>query len=612
MIRPLYIKLRNFCSFGNKLTHIDFPDPGKSMLIMGPIGSGKSSILHALAYNVTGKKIGGETLVNNINKKGMYTEVAWDIPGTKEPLIIKRGMKPALFEVTGLQGTIQKEMAPELEKKLHITDPQVLLNLCLLSAAKSLPFFSLKKQERLSFLRNFVDTARLDSLAEEAKNINLKVNKSKNILEGETTTIRSQLNSIDIKIRNRQTIDPSSVECLDEVNRTVLEDQLHDANHLIGLIRLDYEAAHGTVDSNKLDKTTDGLDYLSNTDRILLEQKVADQLKDIKSVDEDLSKINSIRIDIEGQIRSANKAIQAAKGDMEGIDSVSCKNYFKELISNYEKDRDQLEVDLTTIKKHTEPILEVLYEKNTEYDNDKTLLAGNKIQIQQVLNKSLDILKGLDDCIIEDDTNRRKVEQIENEKKANADLLQLQEETTALLSKKDLDLAEATRLMLVSKEYRSILDNTWGYMANRMVPFLNSKIPHYMSELDLDFYMQLDPRDISKPVFGGRPGAGDLKLGDLSTGQKRALSFCLAHSLRDLEATTHGVDIGFLAIDEMAGNFDSDTVELMIEFEYNYMTRHNTSLILITHDVALQQRSDWDSVLMVSRNNFTEVELLEG
>ncbi len=227
MIRPLYIKLKNFCSFGNKLTHIDFPDEGESMLIMGDIGSGKSSILHALAYNVTGKKIGADTLINTINKKCMYTEVGWQIPGMSKPLVIKRGMKPALFEITGVDGTIQKELKKELSKKIHITDPQVLLNLCLLSAAKSLPFFSLKKQERLSFLRNFVDTTTLDHLSEEAKNINLKVGKSKNILDGEVNTIQSQLNDISFTLKNRQTVVSSEVITLSEEARASLEDSYH-------------------------------------------------------------------------------------------------------------------------------------------------------------------------------------------------------------------------------------------------------------------------------------------------------------------------------------------------------------------------------------------------
>ena len=178
---PLYIEIRNLKSFGNKLIHIDLPGPGESMLIHGKVGSGKSAILDGLIYNLTGKKIGSRTIINTVNKKNLYTKVAWHVPGRPEPVVIERGQKPALFKVKGLKGTLQKEKMMELAQLVPITDPQLLLNLCVLSASKSLPFFNLKKQQRLEFLRNFVDATELDARAEDAKNLNLQATRDINI-----------------------------------------------------------------------------------------------------------------------------------------------------------------------------------------------------------------------------------------------------------------------------------------------------------------------------------------------------------------------------------------------------------------------------------------------
>jgi len=236
------------------MTHIDLPGPGEKMLIMGDVGSGKSSIIHALLYNLSGKKVSSDAhIVNTINKKQLYTEVAWILPGMKDPLIIKRGMKPAVFEVTGIKGALQKELKEELSKKIHITDMQVLLNTCVLSISKSLPFFSLKKQDRLNFLRNFVDTSRLDELSEKAKDINLDVNRKRGILGGEVTTIESQLGNIKDKLSSKLTINTDDIDVLSKEDEAKLNDNYEKAQEILIAIEYDYAVVQGMkpYDSNR-------------------------------------------------------------------------------------------------------------------------------------------------------------------------------------------------------------------------------------------------------------------------------------------------------------------------------------------------------------------------
>ena len=125
-IRPLYVIIRNFCSFGNQPTRIDLPGPGETMLIQGPIGSGKSNIINALFWNVTGRKHKKGTIVNTVNQGEVMVESGWHIPGLSEPLVIKRGTKPAHLSVTGIPGTLQRGVQEVLDEKFGLTDPQVL------------------------------------------------------------------------------------------------------------------------------------------------------------------------------------------------------------------------------------------------------------------------------------------------------------------------------------------------------------------------------------------------------------------------------------------------------------------------------------------------------
>lgn len=608
-IYPIRMKWKNFKSYGNRLTELELPKPGENMLIQGEIGSGKSALAEILIYNLTGKKIGSNSLVNSINKKGMYTQVEWYVPGLSELLTIERGQKPAMFKIKGIPGTIQKELNIELEKRIPLTDPQLLLNLCVLSSSKSLPFFSLKKQERLNFLRNFVDTTQLDKLSEEAKNINLQVNKSKNILEGEVSTIRSQAEDISSTLANRQTVDPTTIKTLSDEARLLLEGVLDQNKELESVIVFDQDVANGlSPKGDRLDVDISSL-YFTPEQQTDIKKQIDDKEVEIQEVENDLSDINSIVSDIEGRIRSMKQSIDAATNDAKDITSESCLSYFNELIEGYKANQSNMEEDLTQLKKHRKPIVEIKAGKVDEQNELGSKLTRNKQKIQTTLGKVREEIDSILQQLRKDDAGRQLKAKVESEADANADLHTLLEDTKIKLGKKKLALAEASRLFLVSKEYRGILDGTWAFMANRMIPYLNSRIPHYMEELELDFTMTLDPRDLTKPIFRGRPGVGDLKLEDLSTGQKGVLSFCLAHSLRDLNAHVAEVSTDFLVLDEIASNLDVDMVDTLMNFETRSMRAHNTSLILITHDVALQQR-EWDHIIKVSRNNFSELDVV--
>jgi len=610
MIRPLYLKMRNFSSFGNREVHIDFPGPGETMLIMGDIGSGKSSILHALAYNATGKKVGQETIVNTINQKDMRTEVAWSVPGLEKPLIIKRGMKPSSFEVTGIDGTLQKEVAGQLEKKLPITDPQVMLNLCLLSATKSLPFFDLKKQDRLQFLRNFVDTTKLDKLSDKAKDINLKVDRKTDTLRSEIESLKEQISDIQKSIDSKMSSKSDDIPILSEDERKALDEEIESGLLLIKYIQNDLARIDGGTFDSSLPSPGKNLGYMDRTERTEAETKLEDLKALHHEIQGDINKVEQIKAEISGRVRSSQSAISSAESDAKRIESPDCRAYFDELVEGYKQTLASLHKDLQQITEHLQPVTQKLSDTTLEYSTlysrlkeDRELIHKVKLGVDEQLIPILRRIK-------EDDENRKKQERIQLEKDAISDMVKLLEGTKAKLEEREEELASADRLFLISKEYRKILDNTWGYMANRMVPYLNSRIPYYMERLEMDFHMVLDPRDISNPIFRGRPGVGDLKLADLSNGQKSVLSFCLAHALRDLEESTYGVRIGFLAIDEFTAAFDSSKVDTVMNFERRHAHDTQSALMIITHDVNLQNQ-EWDKVIKIHRTNFSEIEVIK-
>lgn len=527
------------------------------MLIFGDIGSGKSSIIQALLYSIATKKLDSGTLVNTINKKNMLVKAAWHVDSMKDPMVIHRGMKPAKFEIEGVEQSLQAEMKKTLSEKIHITDPQVLLNLCALSISKSLPFFELKKQDRLDFLRNFVDTSRLDELADEARAINIATNKDVISHTSTLEVLRKQL--IDIERKLDDVPPPPDV-------KTLSDEELHELHDLIKEAEAEQESIREALMSER---------NVSDT-----EQKARDELAAIK---EDFEKALQLKRTMEGERSNLNRSIRETESDMKRIsdDASECVEYFIDLINNYKErlgaiKQDMVQVDaaLDAMKHNMEELEQTIQAEINKHDDEKLRLRKKLDEIQE----KLQVLKEVQNT---DRAAREAKARYDAQIDALSDLKSLRSNLKKQINDATNELAEAERLFLVSKEYRKILDNTWSYMANQMVPFLNSRLPHYMQELELDFYMQFDPTDISKPYFRGRAGVGDLKLSDLSTGQKGMTSIALAHSLRDLEAATQGKEVSFLILDEISANISHDRVEHLMNFETRYAKQHGLSLIHI-------------------------------
>lgn len=607
-IRPIYLVLKNIGPFGNKMTRIDFPRPGESMLIKGDIGSGKSAILSALFWCVTGKKIKGNstTLVNTINGKDAYVESAWTVPGLSEPLVIKRGMKPSLFEVSHMEKTLQSEMQDELAKIMHITDPQVMLNLCVLSVSKSLPFFGLDKQSRLGFLRTFIDTDLLDRLSVRAKETHLESKRVSSALDSEIKALGRQLLSIEQELSSCSTEQASLPKVMSDDERTKAESMIQLGDKLLDQAENDLSAYRNkqvdyeqSIDMSKFYKSPSDVKKLCD----IMSSPVIDQ------VATDYDTVRAEASNMSREISTTKAHLAEAEEAANHVTSESCRAHFEEMAENSRAKLAELDIKFTELTKRRDE----LADRKDQVDRyvRETANSYNEI-IRRVENTVRDFRKRngeLKGTLQIDDRNRLLRAEASSQSDKRKSLERLLADAKQTIDEKTLAKATEDRRLLMAETYRAILDNTWSFMTTRMIPYLNSRMPHYMKELGLDFTMTLDPTDITKPIFRGRPGVGDLKLDDLSTGQLRALSFCLAHSLRDLESNIHGIQIGFLAVDELASNFNPAMVSDAMDFEFRNMKETNSSLILITHDLSLQQRPEWDYILHVERGVFTSVRL---
>lgn len=91
------IWFKNFLRFGDKPTEIDFSSMTGLTVVMGNNGYGKSTVLDAISYVLTGKPVRNSQpgkLVNNHNLKNMLVSMTLELGDTE--ILIERGQKPGV------------------------------------------------------------------------------------------------------------------------------------------------------------------------------------------------------------------------------------------------------------------------------------------------------------------------------------------------------------------------------------------------------------------------------------------------------------------------------------------------------------------------------------
>lgn len=105
------IKIKNFLSYGNAWTELDFKQ-GK-ILVAGANGAGKSTVISdSVSFALFGKpfrKINIPQLINSINQKELMVELYFSVD--KDKYQIKRGLKPSKFEIYKNNELIKQEAA---------------------------------------------------------------------------------------------------------------------------------------------------------------------------------------------------------------------------------------------------------------------------------------------------------------------------------------------------------------------------------------------------------------------------------------------------------------------------------------------------------------------
>ena len=156
------IRWKNFLSTGNVFSEVDL-EVGRTNLIVGTNGAGKSTILDALTFSLFGKpfrKISKGMLVNSINEKDCLVEIEFRI-GKQEYKVV-RGIKPNKFEVY-CNGKLWNQESTVVEQQKNFEQNVLKMNyksftqIVVLGSSTFVPFMRLPTTQRRDIIEDILD-----------------------------------------------------------------------------------------------------------------------------------------------------------------------------------------------------------------------------------------------------------------------------------------------------------------------------------------------------------------------------------------------------------------------------------------------------------------------
>ena len=156
------IRWKNFLSTGNVFSEIDL-EAGRTNLIVGNNGAGKSTILDALTFSLFGKpfrKISKGSLINSINEKDCVVEIEFRI-GKLEYKVV-RGIKPNKLEIY-CNGQLWNQESTLVEQQKNFEVNVLKMNyksftqIVVLGSSTFVPFMKLPGAQRRDIIEDILD-----------------------------------------------------------------------------------------------------------------------------------------------------------------------------------------------------------------------------------------------------------------------------------------------------------------------------------------------------------------------------------------------------------------------------------------------------------------------
>lgn len=211
MIKLVQLKLRNFLTFGNYISTVNFTNP--LMLVVGANACGKSAaVTDALCFALFNKPYRSlkkkEYLVNNLNKKGCYVSLEFEITGDGA-YKIERGITPNIFNVykDGVllnQDASSKDYQARLENEIIRMSYNTFVQLVMIGKSTYVPFLKLTPADKRKFIDQVMGLGLFGVMQEKAR---LELNTTKIQMDKASTELQWSQDKVAMQQKHKATLE---------------------------------------------------------------------------------------------------------------------------------------------------------------------------------------------------------------------------------------------------------------------------------------------------------------------------------------------------------------------------------------------------------------------
>ena len=561
------IRWKNFLSTGNVFSEIDLTE-GRTNLIVGSNGAGKSTILDALTFSLFSRpfrKISKSMLINSINEKDCVAEIEFRI-GKIEYKVV-RGMKPSKFEIY-CNGVLWDKESSVNEQQKNFENSVLKMNyksftqIVVLGSSTFVPFMKLSVPQRREIIEDILDIQVFSTM-----NLLLKDKVKENNVEIRDVDYELHLlkDKIELQKQHMLTLEKRTEEDIKKKQKQIEEYQTTET--------------HGTEE------------VLILTQQI---ERLNKEMKEYSKSSEKLKKLNTFLIKLTHKLNTCEKDRKFFEDH--DVCPTCSQELEKEFVATMTDDLDDKIKDISIGKdelleaiEQEEKRLEKFTELSTEVNNINTTISQTNFQLMTIRKQITDIeneIKELEGTSPDKKAEYNKLETFIKDKKnfskQYADL------------KKDGDVLTTAGQLLKDNGIKTRIIKTY-------LPTMNKLINDFLQRME--FYVNFTLDENFEEIIKSRY-RDIFSYDSFSEGEKARIDIALLLTWRSIAKLKNSVDTNLLILDEIFdGSLDQTGTS-----DLGYILRNfdeNTKVYVISHKQNLDDKFDRTITVEKSKNYST-------
>ena len=517
------VSWKNFKSYSNIMTELDFSDLSSLNLIIGVNGTGKSSIAECITYLMYGKieNFTASEIPNRTNKN-FYGKIELDCDGHN--VVIERGLAPAIFTVTidgNIVDTAGKTNVQDMLEDVYYRIPYaVFKNIIVLSINDFKSLVNLNPSDK----RNIIDrifgftifNEILKKVKEDMKGIDGEISENSGSLRANNNSIEriiSQVNELKTNMASQDEIEKLALN----IQETEEKEKKNEEN----IQKL--EDTREKIKRETLEKSVD----------------IKDVKKRIEEIDKKIKLIDSGRCPMCGSSLETDEFREEKESLLE--ERKSCEETIRlitDIVNESVRKVEILNKNITTFKGNSQ--------------------RSNIIELKSDLKSKIS-------------ANETKVDPlIETKNQIEDDIAKLMEEQN-ILSEKKLNYSILLKMLGEDGGIKQMI-------AKSYIKDLNNIIAQTIDFMNMSYSVVFDSNFNTTIMQNG----SKVNYKTLSTGEKKRVDFATIISFVKLLKLQYG-ELNLLFIDELFSNIDIDGVDDMLQLLKDLCQELSLNIFLIHH-----------------------------